>query len=187
MDCKVTCFDRVMHLVRPLPEKKFYEAVEIIQEYNFQDFLDFCVENGCFTEMQSNTLYDGIVMWEDLDGNYWEEDYDKLHDLYDAVGITNDVFEEYAKKEVLEISKMLTISTVHISKETAALLNENNLSIPVFNKGEHGWFVWVEDNNEVIPEDLSKAIDLAQNMDCEWLCLDTDGEILDHCLAVYEW
>jgi hypothetical protein len=30
-------------------------------------------------------------MWEDLDGNYWEEDYDKLHELYDKVGITEDV------------------------------------------------------------------------------------------------
>lgn len=52
MDCKYTCFDRVMHLV-----------------------IDFGVENGCFTKIQTNILYDGIVMWEDLDGNYYENDY----------------------------------------------------------------------------------------------------------------
>ena len=69
MECKVTCFERVMHLVGELPKNKLKEGVEVIQEYSFQDFLDFCVENGCFTEEQSNTLYDGIVMWEDLDGN----------------------------------------------------------------------------------------------------------------------
>jgi hypothetical protein len=95
MKCKVTCFERVMHLVKPLPEEKFAEAVEIIEENSFQDFLDFCVENDCFTEAQSTTLYEGIVMWEDLDGNYWEEDYDKLMTLYDAVGITIEVFHKY--------------------------------------------------------------------------------------------
>ena len=44
MDCKVTCFDRVMNLVMPLPKDKHKEAVEIIREYNFQDILDFCVD-----------------------------------------------------------------------------------------------------------------------------------------------
>lgn len=50
MECKVTCFERAMHLIKPLPEGKLREAVEIIQEDGFQDFLDFCVENGCFTK-----------------------------------------------------------------------------------------------------------------------------------------
>ena len=95
MECKVTCFDRVMNLVMPLSANKYKEAVEIIQEYGVQDFLDFCVDNGCFTQMQSYTLYDGIVMWEDLDGNYWEEDYDKLHELYERIGIKEEIFKQY--------------------------------------------------------------------------------------------
>ena len=94
-DCKITCFQRVMYLVKKLPECKQREAVRIIQEYSFIDFLDFCVANDCFSQSQANTLYDGIVMWEDLDGNYWEEDYEKLHELYDAVGITKCVFEKF--------------------------------------------------------------------------------------------
>ena len=97
MECKVTCFDRVMHLVKELPKNKLKEAVEIIQEYSFEDFLEFCVDNNCFTKEQSNTLYEGIVMWEDLDGNYWEEDYDKLHELYDKVGITEDVLTQFSE------------------------------------------------------------------------------------------
>lgn len=97
MKCKVTCFDRVMHLVEELPKDKYKEAVEIIQEYSFIDFLDFCVRNNCFTEAQSITLYEGIVMWEDLESNYWEEDYDKLMKLYDKVGITEEVFEQFAE------------------------------------------------------------------------------------------
>ena len=97
MDCKVTCFDRVMHLVKELPKDKLKDGVEVAQEYSFQEFLDFLVECGCFTESQSSTLYDGIVMWEDLEGNYWEEDFDKLHELYDAVGLTEEVWDEYAE------------------------------------------------------------------------------------------
>jgi hypothetical protein len=95
MECKVSCFDRVLYCVKELPKDKYKEAIEIIQEYSFQDFLDFCIENKCFTEMQSFTLYDGIVMWEDFESNYWEEDYDKLHELYDKVGITEDVFAQF--------------------------------------------------------------------------------------------
>lgn len=98
MECKVTCFERVMNLVKPLPEEKLKEAVEIMEDNSFQDFLDFCVENDCFTEAQSITLFEGIVMWEDLDSNYWEEDYDKLIKLYDAVGVTVDVIFKYTEE-----------------------------------------------------------------------------------------
>ena len=87
----------VMYLVKELPKDKYEEAIEVIRDCSLEDFLDLCVENGCFTKMQSHTLYDGIVMWEDLDGNYWEEDYDKLHELYNKVGITEEVFEQYAE------------------------------------------------------------------------------------------
>ena len=95
MLCTVTCFDRVLNLVKPLPENKLKEAVEVATEYSFQDMLDFGVENNCFTEAQSSTLYDGIVMWENLEDSYWEEDYDKLHLLYDKMGMTEEVFEKY--------------------------------------------------------------------------------------------
>lgn len=99
MECKVTCFERVMNLVQELPDGKLKEGVEIVQEYSFQDFIDFCVDNECFTESQGTTLYEGIVMWENLESNYWEEDYDKLHLLYDAVGLTEEIFEKYTKDE----------------------------------------------------------------------------------------
>ena len=97
MLCTVTCFDRVLNLVESLPESKLKEAVEVATEYSFQDMLDFGVENNCFTESQASTLFDGIVMWENLEDNYWEEDYEKLHALYDKMGITEDVFEQYIK------------------------------------------------------------------------------------------
>lgn len=91
MECKFTCFDRVIYLTEKLPVNKLNEAYEITLEYGLQEFLDFCVDNGCFTEGQADVLYSHIIMWEDLDGNYYEEDYDKLQELYDAVGLTREV------------------------------------------------------------------------------------------------
>lgn len=93
-ECKYTCFDRVMNLVKPLPEDKLKEAYEISCEDSFIDFLDFCVANDCFTESQSTTIYEGIIMWEDLVGNYYEEDHDKLMDLCDRLGLTREKCEE---------------------------------------------------------------------------------------------
>lgn len=58
-------------------------------------FPDFCVENGCFTKSQAATLYEGIVMWEDLDGNYWEENPEKLATLYEAVRVTKEALDTY--------------------------------------------------------------------------------------------
>ena len=105
MECKFTCFDRVIHLTEKLPADKLMEAYEITLEYGLQDFLEFCVENGCFTESQSDVLYSHIIMWEDLDGNYYEEDYEKLQELYDAVGLTREVCELCSNEGVLQINK----------------------------------------------------------------------------------
>ena len=97
MKCTVTCFDRVLHLVRELPKEKLQEAVEVVQEYSFYETLEYFAECGCFTKAQLSTLYEGIVMWEDLDGNYWEEDYDRLMALYEAVGLSEEIWNEYAE------------------------------------------------------------------------------------------
>lgn len=96
--CTYTCFDRVMHLVKELLEDTLRGAYEIATDYSFTDFLDFCVTNNCFTEEQATTLYEGIIMWEDLDGNYYEEDHDKLMALYDKVGLTREVCDRFAEE-----------------------------------------------------------------------------------------
>ena len=99
MECKFTCFDRVIHLIEKLPEDKLSEACEITLEEGLQEFLEFCVDNGCFTEGQSDVLYCHIIIWEDLDGNYYEEDYDKLQELYNAVGLTREVIDTICSEE----------------------------------------------------------------------------------------
>ena len=73
MDYKYTAYDRIIHITEKLPKDKISEAIEIIQEDSFQDLLDFCVEQNCFTQAQAITLYDF--------------DRQKLLTLYDAIGI----------------------------------------------------------------------------------------------------
>lgn len=94
MKCIYTCFDRVINTIKKLQEDRLPEACELIQESGLEEFLDFCVENNCFTKEQSQTLLDFILMWEDLEGNYYEEDEEKLIRLYEAVGITKDMLIE---------------------------------------------------------------------------------------------
>lgn len=91
MECKYTAFDRIINITKKLPENRVDEAVQIIQEDSLIDFLDFCEENNCFTEKQATTLYDFIIIFEDLSSNYHEFDQEKLIRLYDAVGIFDSI------------------------------------------------------------------------------------------------
>ena len=87
----------------------------------------------------------------------------------------------------MEITKMLTVSTANISMETAELL-DGDISIVVYNKGVYGWFIHIPDDPEEydIPQDLLKLMNFAKDLDCEWLCLDRDGEVLDY-LETFDW
>lgn len=87
MDYKYTAYDRIIHITEKLPKDKISEAIEIIQEDSFQDLLDFCVEQNCFTQAQATTLYDFTIVFDSLDDNYHEFDRQKLLTLYDAIGI----------------------------------------------------------------------------------------------------
>ena len=103
----------------------------------------------------------------------------------------------------MEISKMLTVSTSHISKETAGLLTEicdyskeSELIIypKRFKEDYYGWFIFVseelviDDMYKNTPKDLMRCLLLALKMECDWLCLDRDGEVLNNpYLDVYEW
>lgn len=99
MECKYTCFDRVMHLVKPAEEERqLRDLVYLIQEDGLSALLDYAVQEGLMTELQSHTIYDGIVMWEDLDGNYYEEDHDKLMLLHEKLGITEEVFKKFMEQ-----------------------------------------------------------------------------------------
>lgn len=99
---------------------------------------------------------------------------------------------------------MLTISTAHVSKETADLINEeceswSDINFPAcYTKGEYGYLIYVpddylvqgedgiEETYESIPDDLHDCILLAMENHCQWLCLDRDGMVVDE-LSIFNW
>lgn len=98
----------------------------------------------------------------------------------------------------MEISRMLTISTAHISKETADLLAGNypmmevplwEMSVGIYDKEGYGWLIYFEREDSIhpsMPEDLAACLRLARKHDCGVLCLDCDGDVVDS-LATYDW
>lgn len=103
----------------------------------------------------------------------------------------------------MEISRMLTISTAHITKETADNLNKDclplnpehcsdhafcfHIGIAVYPKDDYGWFLWIGPAElSLAPPDLRQCIEFARRHNCEWLCLDCDG-LIEGSLQTYEW
>ena len=97
----------------------------------------------------------------------------------------------------LEITKMLTLSTAHITEETAVMLERevkyavNNIPLSIYNAADFGWFICLSSYSEMLdgimlPEDLKACCYLAKENECEWLCLDCDGLIVPD-LPTYNW
>ena len=98
----------------------------------------------------------------------------------------------------MEITRMLTISTAHISKETADLLAGEfpmqivpawEMSVGIYSKEDFGWYIYTSPLDRIdpsMPEDLAACLRLAHKHDCEVLCLDCDGEVVEG-LPVYDW
>lgn len=99
-----------------------------------------------------------------------------------------------------DICKMITISSAHITEETAKALDKepvtNKYGLSVYNKSDYGWFIYLPENirksddkesseEETLPKDLKACIKFADNKECEWLCIDFDGPEVD--LPIYEW
>lgn len=96
----------------------------------------------------------------------------------------------------MEISKMWTLSTAHITKKTNDLLTEwaypSTEGPFVIYKMSGGYLIYVpymfefrEDERE-IPEDLETLISIAIGRNLNWIYLDCDGETVN-CLKTYEW
>ena len=91
----------------------------------------------------------------------------------------------------MEITKILTISTAHITKVTAELLDDGVRDLSVYSKGEYGWFIFVPESDvinslHIMLPDLMRLLQFAKDLGCEWLCLDRDGEVLEY-FNTYEW
>lgn len=87
-----------------------------------------------------------------------------------------------------EFTKMLTISTLHVSEETAKKLDAtcddamaaDHWMPPIYEKDGFGWFIFIDTDvmkeYENIPADLKTVLTYAANCGCTWLCLDADAD-----------
>lgn len=96
----------------------------------------------------------------------------------------------------MDITHVLTISTAHITRQTADLLVDADSDVwawpccvSVYDKAEYGWWIFAAGANvraKTMPKDLVDCIRLATRHNCDWLCLDCDGEIVPE-LPQYDW
>jgi len=97
----------------------------------------------------------------------------------------------------MEITKMLVLSTNHVTQETDEMFSEalrDGVSFPVglYAKGHYGWFLNVSEDPHNVEEhpwmtpDLYKVLRFARDQDCDWVMLDRDGDIIDE-LPSYAW
>ena len=98
-----------------------------------------------------------------------------------------------------EISKMLTLSTAHITVQAINELEEDAdaksaFGPVVYKKAGYGFFIyvpkdmelWEETKKEIRSKDILDVMEYARAAGCEWLMIDRDGPVEDD-LTVYEW
>lgn len=82
----------------------------------------------------------------------------------------------------MEKTGLMTLSTACITPETAGMIakaaknDDNDMDIISFEKGVYGWFVYVMDNMNNLPEDLRDCMAYAKENECDWICFDRDAE-----------
>lgn len=90
----------------------------------------------------------------------------------------------------LEKRTILVLSTGHVTKETARLLNSTKLEDWPCCGGPYagyGWFVYAHDENDgQIPADLFAVMEFARANGCTNVLFDCDAEQVEG-LPAYEW
>lgn len=89
---------------------------------------------------------------------------------------------------MVEICKMMTLSTAHIRKETADYIVNNELASA---SSEYMDIIYTHPCTPLAddyPEDLLQCLEFARSHGCDFLRLDRDGEIYsDIGLPIFEW
>lgn len=97
-DYKVSCFERTMHSVNPVPKNKLNVLYKLIADEKFPEILEFGVLNGCFTERQSFTLHDGIIFWESIESINCSKNSLIYLDLLTRMGVDFDAYKQWIFK-----------------------------------------------------------------------------------------
>ena len=99
----------------------------------------------------------------------------------------------------LPIVSVLELSTAHVSKATAKVLDDTlaergqawqENSIILDDHRGYGWWVWIatddiEEHDAKLPEDLRKVVQFARGIGCTWVLLDQDADTIEK-LPTYE-
>jgi hypothetical protein len=86
---------------------------------------------------------------------------------------------------------MLTISTSHVSQETAKKLEWEDAHVTQFEHGDYGWLIYVNPEGHDwagtgVPPDLTLLMLHAHQCGCCWLLLDSDGAVLPE-VPTFDW
>lgn len=100
----------------------------------------------------------------------------------DHVRLANDTLNSSG----LDVASMVTVSTGHISEDTAKNLEANVADLGAYSKGEYGWLIYAGDDRKSTDPSLQACIAYAQSLGCVWLCLDRDGAVVES-LPQYDW
>lgn len=87
----------------------------------------------------------------------------------------------------VEIVKMLDLSMHHITPETAEWIRTNNVSSY---ESEYGFVIpsslYVTGDIEM-PKDLKLLLAYAEEVGCDYILLDRDGQLVGSKLPTYDW
>lgn len=94
----------------------------------------------------------------------------------------------------LEIVKMITLSTWHLTRESYQKLFEDEIDgLASFQKVttdgyEYGVFAYICGycGEDPLPKDIMECVEFARENECEWIMFDHDGVTTDE-LPTYEW
>lgn len=80
-------------------EEDLNTAISIMDE-PLIEYIDFLVEKHPeLTKEDADILWEGIVMWNDYEGNYYEENDEMLVAMLEKTGVTKEAVEAYMAKE----------------------------------------------------------------------------------------
>ena len=94
----------------------------------------------------------------------------------------------------MERLNMLALSTGHVTKDTAELMDNNTIDgVILYNKDNAGWFVYIPEKCDFdelkgsdCPSDLYQCMKFARDNGCDWLMFDCGVDVIDD-LPVYNW
>lgn len=89
--------------------------------------------------------------------------------------------------DAIQIDRMMTVSTAHLSAKTRRVLEFSPIEQLPFAGGptDCGWFAYCwDENDDGTPDDIFAAMTFARSHGCEFIRFDRDGPVVDG-LPVY--